>query len=112
METINSTWWNRLDASNDNGSHPEESTFSALDKKIRAVKKKLKQADVLRDRQKAGDTLTGPELEKLKNAETWFGLLCTGTFQEAHYYILTNYQNDDKARLSAILWLILYCLGV
>ena len=55
----------------ENPSPRNESEFTATDKNARALRKKLKQADALLDKQKGGAELTGPELEKIKKAVQW-----------------------------------------
>jgi len=52
----------------DEGAAP---TISALDRKGKALRKKIKQAVVLVERRKAGEKLTSQELEKVQKAAIW-----------------------------------------
>lgn len=46
-------------------------SLSPLEKKLRAVRKKLKQAEALIAKQEAGEPLTQPEKEKVEKAPGW-----------------------------------------
>ena len=52
------------------GAEPSEVT--PLEKKIRALRKKLKAAEALIAKREAGEQLTGPEKEKVDKAAGWY----------------------------------------
>jgi hypothetical protein len=57
----------RLNGSPEN----DEGAVSALERKAKALRKKIKQAGVLVERQAAGDKLTVQEIEKVQKCAIW-----------------------------------------
>jgi uncharacterized protein with WD repeat len=49
----------------------EQDPKALLEKQIRALTKKLRQCDALSERKKSGQSLSGPEQEKLGKAPAW-----------------------------------------
>ncbi|CAL5220218.1 g2194 [Coccomyxa viridis] len=53
------------------GAEAAEGTISTAEKQLRAIQKKLRQCEALQEREAKGESMTGPEREKLSKMPGW-----------------------------------------